>query len=75
VSDASLSALIAVTGQSWHIEDVLSASGGEVDMGGGEKLVGYIARLRDNRRFELRAWRRSDGTLERPSAMQLPSCL
>jgi hypothetical protein len=71
-TNSRLSALIEATGQSWRIEDILSVTGGEVDMGCGEKLVGYVVQLRDNRRFELRTWRRPDGTLATPTALRLP---
>jgi hypothetical protein len=71
----SLSELIVATGVPWRIEDTVTASGSESDVGDGEKIVGFVVRLRDNRRFQLRAWRRTDGTFERPEVMQLPSGL
>jgi hypothetical protein len=71
----SLAALIAATGMDFRIEDVLTATGGESEVGEGEKVLGYVVRLRDNRRFQLRAWRNTNGMLERPEAMQLPTCL
>lgn len=71
----TLTALIAATDVDFKIEDVLTASGGESSVGENEQLIGFVVRLRDNRRFQLKAWRSQSGMLERPEAMQLPSCL
>ena len=75
MNDGSLTDLIAATDVGWGMLDVEAFTGGEIDMGGGERKIGYIVSLKDGRRFQLAAWRRSDGTVADHHAMQLPGLL